>query len=411
MNAAPTFSLELDLPARPLLSVATSTLEHGQAQYTVRGPHVKGRLVVVPANRYGRPLGAHDVTVYFGDGTGPVKPYTARPDEPIVNGVAIHGTSEVIDTRLPLRRQAHLLTSHAVVLVDGFGTRRLPDKAREVTEAVVAAVLRHWLQRPDQGELRAAAERAGAAAHMADERRAITYLENELRTVRADRAAARQRSYQLAGTIRRRQPDIRPPQPAPARLQLTTRDGDPLGELIAREHEINALPGCVTYEISGSRIRTGLVTLVPDTLHASAPRSLYACWGRPTNSSWFPHERTDMPAINRVTMSGGWFYSGNGDVRTAQTSVRGSNPTAVRAGAVLRSLAAHFVARPDLTALRIAAGKQGAPQARTALSQELARLRALEARLHRRLCTHRARKEHFASLLPPAPPEGSARAL
>ncbi|GGX54487.1 hypothetical protein [Streptomyces noursei] len=130
MTIAPnSFRLELDLPQRPPLSVIASTLEHGQVRYAVHGPRVRGTFIVVPVTGYGRPLGARDVVVHFGDGPGPVRPYTARPDEPVVNGVPNHGATEVIDPQ-KLHTQPYFLASRAVVLVDDLVTRRIPDGAR-----------------------------------------------------------------------------------------------------------------------------------------------------------------------------------------------------------------------------------------------------------------------------------------
>ncbi|MFB6887197.1 hypothetical protein ACFCY8_40985 [Streptomyces noursei] len=279
-TALSVFSLELDLPQRPSLSVDANTLEHGQVRYAVHGPHVRGTFIVVPVTGYGRPLGARDVVVHFGDGPGPVRPYTARPNEPVVNGVPIHGATEVIDPH-KLHAQPYFLASRAVVLVDDLVTRRIPDGARAVTEAVVTALVRHWQHRPDRDALIAAAVRNRAADHLAHERREIASLQAELAAVRTEHAAVRRR---------------------------------------------------------------------------------------------------------------GWRYDGSGDVRSAEPPTRGPGPTAERAGAILRAVAVHFLARPDLSALQISAGKQAAARRRTAATEELGRLRAREARLRRRLRTHQAGK-------------------
>ncbi|GGX54480.1 hypothetical protein [Streptomyces noursei] len=279
-----------------------------------------------------------------------------------------------------------------------------------MTEAVVTALVRHWHHRPDRDALIAAAVQHRAIDHLAHERREIASLQAELVAVQTERAAARRRSCQLAGLIRR-QPQPAAPHPDPVKLPLTTVGGSPLGTVTVREREVNALPGRVVYEVSGPRIRPGLVTLGPDIYGCTpVPEGFYACWGRPTNSDWFTRERTGMPTINRVTMTGGWSYRGSGDVRTAETPTRGPGPTAERAGAILRAVAIHFLSRPDLSALRISAGKQDAARRRAALAEGLGRLRAREARLRRRLRTHQARQEHFAALVPPVEHRKGAQA-
>ncbi|MFI8932459.1 hypothetical protein ACIG3E_32945 [Streptomyces sp. NPDC053474] len=408
MPAAPIpFTLELGLPKRPSLTVETSTLEHGKTRYTVRGPRMRGTFIVVPVTNHSLPFGTHGVLVRFGDGPNAVRPHTARADEPVMNGVRIHGATEMISPQ-QIHRQQHLITSHAVVLIDHLVTRRIPDGARALTQAVVTALVQHWQRRPDRGALIDAALRHAAPDHVTRERARVRALQLQLDAVRVKRAHVRRRSYQLAGLVRRQQPGLRPPEPIPARLPLISRDGAPIGYLIAREHKVNVPPGRVVYEISGPRISPGLITVGPG-IHSNSPvpEGLYTCWGRPMRPDAFTHECTAMPAINRVVMSGGWHH-GSGDVRTAATSVRGSTPTAVRADAILRAVATRYLARPDLTALRIAAGKQNAARLRDSLARELKRVRADEARLHRRLRTHQGREAYFLTLLEPPRAEEQA---
>ncbi|MGW0703008.1 hypothetical protein ACWD0A_27580 [Streptomyces sp. NPDC002867] len=70
----------------------------------------------------------------------------------------------------------------------------------------------------------------------------------------------------------------------------------------------------------------------------------------------------------------------------------------------------YLLGRPDLTALRIAAGKQKAAASRAAVNQELDRLRAREARVSRRLRIRPTLEAHFAAYLPQVPAEVSTRA-
>ncbi|WP_236054432.1 hypothetical protein [Streptomyces musisoli] len=86
---------------------------------------------------------------HFGDGTDQVKTFSPRPDELVVNGVRIHGATESINPAT-VRRSHYFLASRSVVLRNGYETRRIPDGARTVTEALVVAVARHWRQRPDR---------------------------------------------------------------------------------------------------------------------------------------------------------------------------------------------------------------------------------------------------------------------
>lgn len=413
------FHLPLGLPGRPSVAVTTAVLEHGQVRYVVRGRHLHGTLIVVPETPYGGPLEPRTVRVHFGDGTDQVKAFTPRPDEPVVNGVRIHGATESINPAT-VQRAHYFLASRAVVLRNGYETRRIPDGARTVMEALVVAVVRHWRQRPDRSDLVYAAVRHRAAAHVAHERLKAHALEKEMAEVRTDRAAARQRSHQLTGLVRRRQPLVLSPEASPVRLPVTASDGTDLGALTVRELEVNVLPGRVVYEISGPRVGRGLVTLGPDIYGSSPlPEGLYACWGRPTNASWFTKDRIGMPKVNGLTMHGGWSHSGGAVTTTSPDTSKAQMPagpgrsvsvsplTHRRAAAVLRALAIHFTARRDLEALRVAAGKQNAERARTRVSEELARLRRREAKLTRQLRQHRKRESYFTGLLTPAMSRGA----
>ena len=275
------FHLPLDLPGRPGLTVTSAVLEQGQVRYAVQGRRIRGTLIVVPETPYGGPLQPRTVRVHFGDGTDQVKTLTARPDEPVVNGVRIHGATESINPAT-VRRAHYFLASRAIVLRNGYETRRIPDGARTVTEAVVVAVVLHWHRRPDREDLVHTAVRYRAAAHAAHERLKAQALEDELAAVRADRANARQRSRQLTGLVRRRQPPVQSPRTEPVQLPIAASDGTHLGALTVRELEVNMLPGRVVYEISSPRVGRGIVTLGPGIYGTSPlPGGLYACWAGP----------------------------------------------------------------------------------------------------------------------------------
>ncbi|MFJ1742508.1 hypothetical protein ACIOG4_28015 [Streptomyces microflavus] len=396
--------LVLDLPRSPVLTAVATTLDDGLVRYAVRGDRVHGALVVVPsADGRGHEAGGGRVSVRFGDGPGRVRNRIPRPEEPVVNGVRIHGATEVVDPDR-LHRHAHLLTANAFVLA-GDATRRIPDGARTTVEAVLKAVIAHWAARPDRDELVSAAERHSAPQQVKDERRKIADLEQRLTALRAERAEARRAGRRLGGIVRRRPLTTRGVEGVPALLHLADSDGAPLGKLAVAEREVNILPGHVVYEISGTRIRSGLVTIGPNVYgYRPEPRGFYVCWGRLAR----PEDRNVVPVINRRTLTGGWNYDGDGrDLRTVVTSVRESTPTAVRAAAVLRAIGSHFLARPDIEALNLAASRHAAPGVRAALTARLARLRAQESSLVRQLGLHRRRERHFTALLPPVPPEES----
>ncbi|MFI7087565.1 hypothetical protein ACIBUR_28715 [Streptomyces anulatus] len=392
--------LVLDLPRNPVLTAVATTLDNGLVRYAVRGRRIHGAFVVVPStDSKERQAGRTRVSVRFGDGPGRVRHHIPRPEEPVAHGVRIHGATEVVDPdRLHLH--VHLLTANAVVLV-GDASRRVPDGARTAVEAVLKAVIGHWAARPDRDELVSAAERHSAPRQVKDERRKIADLEQNLAALRAEREEVRRAGRRLGGIVRRHPLETRPAEPVPALLRLTDADGAPLGKLTAAEREVNILPGHVVYEISGTRLRAGLVTIGPNVYgYTPDPRGFYVCWGRLTR----PEDRTAAPVINRVRLQGGWNYDGDGrDLRTVATSVRGTTPTAVRAAAVLRAIGSHFLARPDIEALRLAASRHAAPGVRAALTAKRARLRAQESSLAGQLRRHQQREKHFTALLPQVP--------
>ena len=131
--------MKLALRGGPDVAGTRQVLEHGRVRYCVRGRRLRGTLVVAPYIPQDGPIGRHLVHVNFGEGTDPVRPYTPRSDEPVVNGVRIHGASELLD---PDRLPPVVLASRVSVLLGDFDTRRVPDRARETLEEVVKAVAR-----------------------------------------------------------------------------------------------------------------------------------------------------------------------------------------------------------------------------------------------------------------------------
>lgn len=403
---------ELPLRGFGTLKIQTSVLDHGQSRYIIRGPHIRGTLVVVSSTPRGGPVLPTAVRVRFGDGLDNLSWSAPRSDEPVVRGVRLHGFTDAINPRTVSRRD-HFLASDAVVRRDNGSTRRIPDGARALTEAVVVAVVKHWYRRSDRADLVRAAARSSATDQVRYEERQIGRLEAELQTVRDDRAAARRRISQVSGLVRRRQPTVQPPVSEAVRLPFVGRDGAPMGTLTVREREVGVLPGRVVYEVEGGRVR-GTFTVGPDLYDRSQaiPQGIYISYGRPKDGLW-SRECTDEPSINGVALSGGWSHRGrthditptSPDYLPAQirlgptTTTSAPDATSRRASAVLRALALHYLSRPDEEALRIAAGKQRAGVTRAAAQEKLGRLRRREAVLGHRLRQHRVRKQQYLDLL------------
>ncbi|MFK0047809.1 hypothetical protein ACIQU4_27740 [Streptomyces sp. NPDC090741] len=353
--------------------------------------------------------------VQFGDGTDNVGWYSPRPDEPIVRNVRLHGFTDSINPRTVSRR-GYSLASNAVVLRDNGSTYRIPDGARALIEAVIVAILKDWRQRPDREELLLAAARLTAEGNATYERRCAEKLEAELESVRSDRAAARRRIHQVAGLVRRRQPAVMPPVQTTVSLPFFDRQGTRMGVLRIREKEVGAVPGRVVYEVEGSRV-LGSFTVGPDLYDRSTavPQGIYISYGQPASSTAWPSWRAcvDEPTVNGVQLSGGWSHGGRSDDITATspdylpasvrlgptTSTSAPAATTRRASAVLRALALHYLARRDVDALRIAAGKHRAADTRAAARSELDRLRGRERHLVAAVRRHRTRERQYLGLL------------
>jgi len=162
------------IPAIGQLTVTVTTDEEaGLTRYTVKGPRLRGVMVVLP-KAAGDELAPTDVTVYFGDGTDPVRPFQPRPDEPVAHRVRVHGTATCTNPdRLP---DARAVVVEGVVLGENYATRRVPDGAAALIEAALLAVLTHWRDHSMRARL-----------VMATARRAAPAIARSLRTAR-DRA-------------------------------------------------------------------------------------------------------------------------------------------------------------------------------------------------------------------------------
>lgn len=411
---------ELPLAADGQLTVRTLPGPHGRAHYLVRGRHVRGTLIVVPHTTYDGPVLAEQVRVQFGDGADRAAHGGSRLDEPVVRGIRVQGHTAAIDPRT-VTTNTPLLCGNAVAVREDGRIRRIPDGARTVLEAVVIAVVRHWQQRQDRDALIRAAARYSAGERAAWEERHIRLLGEELARLREQRAQVRRCINQITGLVRRRQPAILTPATAPARLTLVDGSGTALGAVTVREREVIAALGRVVYEVHGARVH-GLFTVGPDRYsNAPVPGGIYVFYGRPTGTDWYDRACHDEPTVNGVQLSGGWSHPRSSDITpTSPTRLPAgvriddtrshSAPyaTSIRASAVLRALALHYLARPDVAGLRIAAGKLRAEENLKAARAKLARVHREETRLAGKLRHRALRQRQFTALLLQAPSERSA---
>lgn len=148
---------------------------------------------------------------------------------------------------------------------------------------------------------------------------------------------------------------------------------------------------------------------------------IYVFYGRPTGSDWYGRACHDEPTVNGVQLSGGWSHPRSSDITpTSPTRLPAgvriddtrshSAPyaTSIHASAVLRALALHYLARPDVAGLRIAAGKLRAEENLKAARAKLARVHREETRLAGKLRHRTLRQRQFTALLLQAPSERSA---
>ncbi|MGW0582668.1 hypothetical protein ACWD25_43650 [Streptomyces sp. NPDC002920] len=233
-------TVELPLPAGGSLSVRTLPGPHGRARYIVRGRRVHGTLVVIPHTTYDGPVLAEEVRVQFGacDGREHVPHGQSRADEPVVGTVRVHGHTAPIDPRT-VTAGTPFLGGDAVAVRDDGHTRRIPDGARTVLEAVVVTVVQHWQQRRDRDALVLAAR--PPARHPA--------------------ALAR-----------------------PGLAHALDGDGSALGVVTVHEREVIASMGRVVYDVHGARIHGQFAVGTDRYSDDPVPGGIYVIYGRPTGT-------------------------------------------------------------------------------------------------------------------------------
>ncbi|MGW1289669.1 hypothetical protein ACWD4N_40010 [Streptomyces sp. NPDC002586] len=402
------------------LTVRETLLDHGSVKCTVRGPHIGGTFVITPEALKGGPVVPTTVRVQYGGGPADRRYYQTREDEPVAYGVQIRGFTSGLDPeQIPER---HFLGPYATAATSTY-TTRIPDGARTRTEAVVRRLLQHWQSRPDHHTLVQAAARQHAASHATDEDEQAARLEAEAEELEQLRAAARRKINALTGLIRRRQPPPRTVNTEPVKVPLVDCHGKHLADLTVREQAVNDLPGRVVYAVTGGRVH-GTFTVGPyphgDTV---LPDGLSIDYGTPR--SRFSRDNGHEPTVNGVRLSGGWSHSGDTSsitpttpprlparVRTGpSTSCSAPGATQRRASGVLRALAVLYLSRPDINALRVAAGKDRAQQNLTCTRARLKELRAQQRGKAADAREHRSRAKHFRALLsaPGARTQGPGR--
>lgn len=395
----------------PFGTFTSEVLDHGHVRYTVLGRRVRGTFVVHPTDRPDGPVLPACIDVRFGDGIDYAR---ARADEPVVNGVRVHGWTGRINPSDP--PALCLRKSYAVALHDSGLTRRLPDQTRVRLEEIVEALVRHWAARPDRVALvTAAAQRHAGDRAAREEGFAETYAA-ELAENRTAQVQARRAINVLTGLIRRRQPPVRPARAYAVHLAFTDPAGNRLGVLAVRERSVNELAGCVVYDVEGRRIR-GSFTIGRERYGKDPlPGGIHASYGRDVN--WYARASKDgEPTVNGVRLSGSWTHGGGigglsltqpaqlpAPVRTGSRTTGDAPPaTQVRASAVLRALTMHYLSRPDIAALQVAAGKERAELRLRSTRIRLEELHEREVRIVAKIQYHRDRAAQCRALGAAAP--------
>ncbi|MDJ0346819.1 hypothetical protein QMK19_38630 [Streptomyces sp. H10-C2] len=408
-----TIRTDLDLPGIGTLTARVTALEHGRLRYVVRGPHIRGTFVVIPEHHYDGTVIPSTVSVQYGDGVDPHGDYYSRhrPDEPVVYNVRVHGWTGGLNPHdLP---SGYFLGRYAENLRDNGVCQELPRGVRRRTEVVILAIVMHWRQVPHLHALLTAAALPQAARFAAHENELATAAGADARQLDQQRAQMRSGLNVITGIIRRATRPVRAADPAAVSLPLTDDRGHFLGSVNVREVAVNdGVAGSVVYEVHGARVH-GRFTVGRNIYRAGPlPDGIWVAYGQATRRH-FEHERAFEPTINGVPVSGHWDRHTTADL-TATTPpamparVRLSRTTGTdapaaterRASAVLRALALHYLARPDIEALRLAAAQERAPEARYTTRAEL---RSLRARHHTALARaehHRGRQQQYLELLP-----------
>ncbi|MEU5900218.1 hypothetical protein [Streptomyces venezuelae] len=405
--------VDLPLPGIGTAAARVTVLEHGRVRYVVRAPHVRGTFVVIPQHLRDGPVLPDRVVVQFGDGLDPQGTYywrKHRPDEPVVHGVRLHGWTSSLQPDNLSDRYIDILGSYTHSLRGG-ALRELPRATRRRTETVIRAILAHWRSLPQLDQLRAAAARIYAAEYAEHEAERAAAAEAQVAQLQTERKQARRRVNVLNGIRRRRPRALTPPRTHLARLPLVDGRGREMGSITVREVAVSAeVAGAVVYEVSGARV-LGRFTVGSDIYRAApVPQGVWVAYGHATRTH-FENERAHRPTVNGVTVSGGWNHDTSDDITPSAPNTVGarvetspttghSAPAATerRAGAVVRALALHFLAREDLDGLRLAAAQANAPFLLGETRRRLKDLAQQQAQEERNAQRHRLRERQLQGL-------------
>ena len=383
MPAAPTVTLPLPGLGPLSVTVAADPVT-GLTRYALHGRHLHGVVLVEPHQIADEllPTGAR---VLLGEGPPPVRPYTARPHEPVVHAVRVHGTATCsVPDRLP---DPNSVLFEGTVLGEHYRTHRVPDAARDRLEAALAAVLDHWRTSPERPALVLAAARRNAPAAARTARAALESATAELATLTAQIRRSRSRLARLRKLSATPPPTTAPPGRT-ARLALTGPDGRSLGIARVREIAVNHPPGTVIYRVDGARL-AGSVALSPYQ-HSTEPVpggiTARCTADTPADAG---DGRTEHLLVNGIRLSGTWHHHTSRDISPSAPAAlstpyraepHSSRPvpdsTKNRWWALLRALAVHYISSPDNHALRLAAAQQRAARLTAAELQTLTRLRS-----------------------------------
>ncbi|MER0476812.1 hypothetical protein ABR737_00315 [Streptomyces sp. Edi2] len=405
--------VELPLPGTGSAAARVTVLERGRVRYVVRAPHVRGTFMVVPDHIANGPILPATVAVQFGDGLEPLGSFYRehRPDEPVVHGVRVHGwTEHLYPDDLPT---GWFLGRYAAGLSNGIH-RELTRGTRRRTEAMILAIVTHWRSLPCRRDLMVTAAREKAAEYAEHEGNRAAAAEAQAAELERERRAVRHRICVLAGILRRRPRPVQAPRAEPVQLQIEDPRRGPLGQITVREVAVNAeVAGSVVYEVTGARI-SGRFTVGPNRYRPEPiPHGIWVAYGH-ASGRYYEDERAHAPVVNGVRLCGQWDHDTSDDITpTAPNTIgarvpsRGSAPYATerRTAAVVRALALHYLRRPDLAALRLAAAQANVPSLRADARRQLSEVKkqlAIEERNARR---HRARERELRSLVPGSPRE------
>ncbi|WP_245607667.1 hypothetical protein [Streptomyces prunicolor] len=400
---------ELPLAHHGTLVAHVTALPHGRVRYVVRAPHVRGTFVVVPEHLRDGTVVPSAVSVQYGDGAEPVGYYEHRPDEPVVYGVRLHGwTGDLDPAAVP---DGYFLGQYATSLRDNRVHRQLTSAVRRRTEAVIRAIVGHWYTLPHREALLTSAARVKASAFADHEAEKAARAETECADLQQQRVLARRKLNVILGIARRTPRPALRPDLAPVRLPLVDGRGRPMGSVLVQEVAVDgAVRGSVVYEVTGARVR-GQFTVGRDIYRPlPMPEGIWVAYGH-ARRRHFEDERDHEPTVNGVRLNGAWNSDTIEDltattpketsarVRTSRTTGHSApSATARRASAVLRALALHYLARPDVEALQLAAAQDDVLGQRGDARRELRELRERHRAAEQRARTHRRRERQYRSL-------------